>query len=460
MKFETLTNKLANENFVFIFVLILRFLYVLNPLLDTQRAFAVYPDAWEYQTVGKNIAEGHGFSMRENPPYKPEMLITPVYPLWIALHYKLFDPPNPTVLLLLWNIVFSAITALFIFKLTCCLSNRIVAFLASVLWALEPNGNVYSAQIIAEPMTLMFLFVALYLGVCKVVRKGEANLSLMALIGLILGLATLAKPMAMVPSLILMCYMVIKRIKLERIALMFLSFAILVGLWVYRNWRTFGLAKLSSVTDMTLSIYHAATVKSAIESIPLDSAACQLYGSDDYERIANIYPDPHALARTGRTARRYILSHPFVYLRLWAVGEVMLWVTPMSLAEFARFLGHSPPTEPISYEVIDLVLHFKIVDAMKLIYSKRFAFMPPLGLAVFAFAGVYSILLVLFAFYGLLHRRTPIRWLLLSFIIFLTFPVGICPSPRYRTAAMPFVAILAAFGIVQSIRFLKRYMAE
>ena len=47
-------------------------------------------DAHSYDIMGLNILQGNGFSGDENPPYKPTIRRTPVYPIFLAGIYAIF----------------------------------------------------------------------------------------------------------------------------------------------------------------------------------------------------------------------------------------------------------------------------------------------------------------------------------------------------------------------------------
>lgn len=57
-----------------------------------QRGDALSGDAGlRYDPIARNLASGHGFSKSKQAPYLPDDFDQPVYPLFIAAIYRLFD---------------------------------------------------------------------------------------------------------------------------------------------------------------------------------------------------------------------------------------------------------------------------------------------------------------------------------------------------------------------------------
>ncbi len=421
---------------------IFRGIFVLNASIHHELAFATWPDTWEYETVGWNLASGKGYTLHETPPYLPEMIVTPAYPFILAGVYRLVgrEPAIPLVL----NLLFAVASAVLIFLIARRLTDSgRAAFWSGVLFAVNPNAALYTGQLLAETFYIMLILLGFLIAMeCDADRPSTVFVS-----GVVLGLLVLTKPSGVVPAAFIVLYGILRSRRWHYLLTPLIAFVITLP-WFYRNLKAFGMWKFSSVMDMTLTIYHAAPVMSDIEDMPLDSAAMKLLGYELYEKVASRYPDPVALDSAGRIAKSFLKAHPLNYLKLTLTGIPVVVGMPMSMAEYARFLGRAPSRAPVAQDFIRAVSRLRVWDALKLIYERRLSVLSPVGAFGYLYGALFNLIFLLLTFVGWLkfpERR--FATVLLFLTLFVLIPVGICPSPRYRLPVSVVWSVFAGYGI-------------
>ena len=64
--------------------------FSLGALFAFSVSHPVESDAYEYDTIGWNLARGNGFSMDARAPFNPTMYREPTYPFFLSAVYKIF----------------------------------------------------------------------------------------------------------------------------------------------------------------------------------------------------------------------------------------------------------------------------------------------------------------------------------------------------------------------------------
>jgi len=432
---------------VLLITFLFRFLFVMNSMFHIQRAFATWPDTWEYETVAWNLVS-HGRYDLDFHNYWPTMMVTPAYPLIVSAIYAIADGRNFQLVLLL-NLILALISVAVLFKLALRLTrNEKAAFWSALLFGINPNAALYTGQILAETLYITLLIVLFVV----TVEPMESKYTRAVLMGIFAGLLLLTKPAGVVPVVFALLYALWKHRNVRLLIAIPIAFLVIFP-WLYRNHKVFGEWKFSSVTDMTLTIYHAAPVMSDIYDVPLDSAAILLYGRELYERVAAMDPHPLALDTTGRMAKTFIKKHFGRYVKLMVTGIPVVVFMPMSMAEYARFIGRQPGRSPVAQEFLRDISKFRIWSALKTVYRKRLSVLGTVGAIGYLYAFVFNLfflILVLIGWIRFPERRFAITILAMS--LFVLVPVGICPSPRYRLPVSSLWSIFAGYGLTTKWR--------
>lgn len=220
------------------------------------------PDAITYLDLGQNIWLHGEYSRRPSPPYTPDFKWTPVFPVLAGGANCLFGAGGIFVL----NIVLSALSCLIIYRLTEYYVNTKAGAIAACLFALDTLVWSLNFQAMSDIAFVTFVLAGLYFTLPTLFPKSEMETpSFWRLIpgGLGLSVAILARPTGLyLPIVILLCYAIkilFSRMRLIRSAAYALIFFMcsysLAGLWMFRNYQTFGIFTLSGNENIVMVYY-------------------------------------------------------------------------------------------------------------------------------------------------------------------------------------------------------------
>ena len=246
--------------FAFCFGFLVALLIVL--VAGRQKHIVYSEDIYKFAQLGRNLADGKGFSF---DGVLPTMRRAPLYPALIALTYKL--GATGTFPLKMIQCLFAGGICLFVFEIGRVVYNVRTAQLAATLTALHPMVFRYVPDIQVENF-LAFLFALTVLVSVRFVLKPSPALGL--LLGICGGLASLVKASVLFypPVFAVVWLLILRRRKWEgkaeaassdarlvfpasshpllSIAAIFCGMAIMVLPWTYRNHQTMGKTVLVS----------------------------------------------------------------------------------------------------------------------------------------------------------------------------------------------------------------------
>lgn len=185
-------------------------------------------DAADYDNIAQNIISGQGFvSTRMNLySYRP-----PLYPIFLALLYSLGSPHYLTVILV--QSILSSLTCWLVYLIAESIYNRTAALSAAALTALYPGLIYYSTQLLSESLFIFLLFSA-----TAIFYRSRNRMEKWILIGALLGLAALCRPVALPLTLLLLPFFAFNLAHGTRRWLVVFLFTMLVIIpWTWRNYR-------------------------------------------------------------------------------------------------------------------------------------------------------------------------------------------------------------------------------
>ncbi|MEA3312544.1 MAG: glycosyltransferase family 39 protein, partial [candidate division WOR-3 bacterium] len=401
-------------------------------------------------SIARNLLEGHGFSMNIAPPYESETTVTPGYPFFVAGIYVISGGSRIAVVLiqLLLNLVLLAMLYRFIAKRF----GERAALLVGVLFILELNIAIFTNQITTETLFTFFFIPTLILIVQGFKQERITWLKVIGA-GLLLGAATLVRPMLLYFGVPLLLFALLSRFRWRKL----LGWGLIVGLqlaciapWVIRNRVVFGETFYSTVSDMNLMRYHAVPLKARLDGISREEAARQL--TEEALQGKTYQNTPQYFRIVGAEARRYLLKHPLSYVGISIVGGLGTLVSPLSLHETGVYFGgqKDPPGESIMVQMLAELSNGRIISVLKMAWNERLSYY---GTAV----------AVLFLIYGLFHLaklglglrayiirglKDPVMLLFLLTGIYSLSLLGLAVVPRLRVPVEPLLVSLAGIGIV------------
>jgi 4-amino-4-deoxy-L-arabinose transferase-like glycosyltransferase len=277
-------------------------------------------DFLKYETLGREIAAGHGYSAFGRPTaYFPIG-----YPLLLGAIFRLFDGSElaaklANVALYLGIIVLSFRLAEELFR------SRFVAGLVATALALEPNHIAFSSILLSETSFTFFTLLGAWLLV-----RGRAHAGAVLLAGLVFGLASLVRPLGSALMLVVFAAVAwnergrLGRARVAALALALVAGHLLVlGPYAIRNrvvMHTFSFVPLNGGINLLLGNNPHASGTYPTDSEVNQTVRTLVPRSDDEVE------DNKALTRY---AVQYILSHPFETLKRWPMKVFFLYAIEM-----------------------------------------------------------------------------------------------------------------------------------
>ena len=420
----------------FLFRLILAVPAIKNPDL----AIRINPDALLYKGLGVNMSRHAFFSGAPSPPFAPEGLRTPLYPLLVAFSDKLTgDPARPVIVLqaLIW-----ALTALSLLVFAERRYGAAPGLAAAILVLASPVSLKYAPSLMSENLFVPVLVAA---ALVFLLARERGSARLFALSGFLFGLSALVRPSSLPLGLIL-AFLVGRPLLRRGLAFAGL-WAAPVGMWIIRNWLTFGFPFFSTAFPLNIIAQNAPRVMALAEGIPLQEAERrvsedlrQRYGADE-----SWFYSPHHLNLMLPYGLEIIRKHPKEYAILHAKGVLMCFL-PADYGSLGMSLGlwDEVPSDPFG------VINRAMVNPSE---TGRLIRETLTGIGMGEILLLVFILLHTLALYGLAlagavrmrRERIPLLLCLISIAVLVSM-AGLLGSPRFRLPAEPFLALLAGWA--------------
>jgi hypothetical protein len=215
------------------------------------------PDAVHHVRLGRNFLLTGNYSRCDQPPYVPDMLRPPVYPLFAGA----FDLLGGASAIYLAQALLQMASCVLLFLLVRPIFGEAAALLASLFLATDLMLAVHNFQAMSEPLFVFFVLAAtlcLLPGIVSLGQTDRGSLGRWLAGGLLLGLAVLTRPVGLYLPLIFAlalagvglwrgCW----RPALGRALLLALTMLLTVGPWVIRNKVVFELPRLTTAETVT-----------------------------------------------------------------------------------------------------------------------------------------------------------------------------------------------------------------
>jgi len=197
-------------------------------------------DSQAYLQLTKNLIAGNGYSDKFAPPYDPQMMRLPGYPLFLVPHLAL-SPQHGPAFAIVTQILLGALTCVLVFYVARRFMPLGGAFLAGVLAACD-FVHIYLASCILSELLSTFLLTVFFL---YAVRSENWGRPLVALgMGSVVAVAVFVRPPALIIALLyalailLLTVSSVPRAKRFVTLLCFLlPIILLTQLWCLRNYR-------------------------------------------------------------------------------------------------------------------------------------------------------------------------------------------------------------------------------
>lgn len=443
------SRKLGNKNWgVVLFVcLCARLLFFSavqpwNPQVETE--VILHSDPKGYHQLASTLLASHRFA--NTPTGPPNAYRTPFYPSFVAAIYWLFGQ-KPWIVMLFQIVIDTCSCILLLFAISRFLNPRI-AFISSLFYAIDPFLILYSSTLYVDILFIFFLIASLYF-FNSAIRTGEIAVPQFTLSTLLLGCATLVKPISQyIPSVFIVFLFIYYRHRLWKAItysiLCLLVFGATLSPWLIRNYNTFGYLSLSqigahSLLSMSITPMEMARRKQAEEKVMNDlfSEADKMMASDGLEP-QRLNPFQKA-EYWQRLAIRYILRDPFLFAKTYCMGVFHMFAG-VGTSTFAKMLGL-----PISkFNVKD---YTNVLDLFRNFFKEK----GKTDLIIATFVGAYILISYVAMVVGLViswkrYPTAPLLYCLLFILYFVTI-TGAGANARYKLPLIPFYLPFVGIGM-------------
>jgi 4-amino-4-deoxy-L-arabinose transferase-like glycosyltransferase len=297
--------------------------------------------AWEYLGAAHSLLAGHGIPRAASPLWG---FHPPLYSLFIASIWKVFGVHIGAIFAA--QAVLFALTAVLLAQITMMVTGQAsLALLAGVLFAFDPLALSQVNTIEAEPIEMLLLVLAVFLVLRGVMKGGPGSHPLreLAVAGVVLGLATLARDVAafIAVALAVALWWLLRR-HLARIrwgapVAMLSAACLVIAPWTVLNWRATGdYIPVSTLGGFNLWLGNNPAALRALRGSFPSEAAVQEYN----QFLQSTLPTrqmrawgPRYLAATIGDRQGYWLNaalremehHPLTTAKLWAYKTWEFW---------------------------------------------------------------------------------------------------------------------------------------
>lgn len=412
---------------------------------DSDYSFPVMADdSPGYYELARNIIDQGRFVSVDDKSF-PESFRTPGYPLFIAGVLLIFNNNN---LISFIQIILAALSVVWLYKIARLFFDKKIAIGASLLLLLEPSA-IYYANLVLSDSLFVFLLLLLIWFFVRSPKSASQELWFKFLAGLILGLATLVRPIGQYLFFILLLYFIVyyfkkfNKQKFIAIILFILGVALVVSPWMIRNKKLFDTWEISSASGLVLYNYTLPMHYAQANDMTLDEAR-QIFDKQSNKTGNQGYDMSLFLtSELKNKSLKYLQDNFGSYLKFHLIKTIPIFFTD-GLRDILYQIKANTSGMP---NISSYIMHGQFGElASNLLKSK-------LNISLF-FGGVLAWTIInlaaLWGFIRLLFNSPKKRFyfIILSAILILYFSLvtGPIANSRYRLPFEPFVFILASYG--------------
>ena len=395
-------------------------------------------DAQNYHLLAVNLLSGHGFSQGIEPPYSPEMFRTPAYPAILAAIYSLVGF-KPQYALLIQTLV-GALTCVIVSAVERQVFGGRSGGISGWILAGYPPCVMYDISLLTESIFTCLLSANTYF-YFRYMESRELKHS--AACGVLLGMATLCRPIAMFVPVILIVVLLSSRLLglvkgnwkplLLACAALYAGYVVCVYPWALRGEAISGQGRISHLGGADIWMRPLAYIRSLENEESADDHLGRLWS--EYGSIVDTDEEWDYVS----SAVVEILTFDPPYWKLQAWGLVVALYSPQTSYMGALLGWQSSP--------VDLLSAFAeggVIGGASIVLKRKTAFELLYALSMVVYS---TILYSLCAFTCLHNRRSIVVFLFVVLILYLVGVPGALNDARYRVPAMPYVAILSSWAV-------------
>jgi 4-amino-4-deoxy-L-arabinose transferase-like glycosyltransferase len=409
-----------------------------------QPANAFVPDSYGYEDLALNLLQRGRFDVPDEPMIG--WVRTPGYPVFVAIIYATIGRiPGGVVLL---QLILDALTAWLIWQIGRDSFSKPIGIVGAFIYALSPNATIGALYLLSDTLFTFLLIGALYVLHRYWIVRDERMLFLL---GLVLGLLPLVRPIGLYLVLIWIIFFTLKQWR-DSVARWYrhtfaasVFIVIFVGLWIARNYALTGYTFFSTAEGFNLYCCFAPAALAEDEHISVPEAYARLNASFRFQSLNKVsVPE---LFRAAEYATQIILQHPIGYAKVHLKGVFATLFEP-AYKQWLQIVGVEYTASGFVAKIMARDFSGAINALSQMTHTGRFWLMLPIlniiytiVVYVFAIWGAYKI----FRFPAQNDQRALILLCVVT-ILYLVFVPGSGGGLRFRIPAEPLFALLAAIG--------------
>jgi 4-amino-4-deoxy-L-arabinose transferase-like glycosyltransferase len=425
-------------------------------------------DAQGYHWLAVNLLERGVFSMNTAPPFHPDNVRAPLYPLFLAAWYAIAGPAPGFVVLI--HVLLDALTVAVLYRLGRLLAGRRVGGGAAFLYAVNPSSWRFCNELLTEILFGLLLTTAVWMLV-RYIKTGRNRDAVRC--GVAFGLAILCKPNVQFLPLVLLALLVDALARGRKTWWQGVGIVLGVVLamllpWVVRNRVVFGEWFYTRTFDDNLAHVSAVSTLAEVRGervAPWSERWEELYGEiivtaalrygwedvDDAELSAR--ERDQRLQNLASVGREIVLDHPLEF----ALSHTRAWLHSFIPQEHRFWYGYLTgvpwETLPVEGDALGRALRAArdgtLGDGLRLLLEERVLALPPLALALWlGWALAYAVAAVLFAIGVLRLRPWIVAFFIVATVFYVTFVPGQITQIRFRLPVMPLILLCVAVGLL------------
>ena len=439
-------------------------------------------DAEGYFLLARNMLEGNGFSIAWEPPFCPNTVRTPLYPLFLTFSFLILGPTAQPIVLL--HILSEVLTCAVSIRLGYSLGKLVsknsdsrffAGVLAGILYAINGTTQRYTGFLFAETLLLPLFSSALLLTFHSLNNPSFRNTSLT---GLFWALAVLTKPnmqfLAFGTGILLTVSIFHRKIPVKRSLLIapgfWLAMVLIFFPWLVRNKVQSSRWIISSVFEENVARVAAVATQAEIDGIRVEPwtetweyiydvmvmqtslHAGWLYSS---EYRFNCNTAVRRQQQISQAARYYVSHHLNDYIIVHLRGVMKSLLNPGHHLWYLVITGEPWSSTGVVSDIWARVAwslkRRAFGDALHAFVSQRIIQIPFIAGAIWWALCAARFTLWCVVSHGIwCLRKHP--WLVVSLIVTL-FYIVILPGPiahdRFYMPAVPIIAVITSIGLIK-----------
>jgi 4-amino-4-deoxy-L-arabinose transferase-like glycosyltransferase len=367
---------------------------------------------------------------------------TPGYPVFVALIYGIFS--NNIWFILLVQIVLNVISVFLVYKIALTVFSRKIALLSAFIFAIDIEQALIAVKLLTDTL-FVFLFLSAIYYLCKSIK--ENNLSSICISAILLGTATLVRPISFlfpfiaVFSVLVLCNL---KIKMKLVYSLVFSFVFIVTIspWLLHNYSKYGEPKLSAISGYNLLFFNIAYTEVHKTGKTIDQVRTDLIDMAIKQGADTTGPITFKNSQIySNIAKHYIKDNFILYCKGHFMGILNMYANLDTQSITTIFHRKYNPSNIVIYGEPNIFI--TIIDFFK---SRSI-----IEIFIAFVIGTYLLINYLLTFTAiilLIRKNEKFVFLFILIILYFSALTGTVGIARYRIPFMPFINTLCAVGLL------------